>query len=132
MEACHPFYFNGEQTMKTKLAIAILAVAVLSGCAGNPHRNEMAGAATGAVIGGALGSLIGGGSGRMIAIGAGAAIGGAIGAAQGRQYDQNEGYQDYTRNAGEDAAYQRGVADRLRAEQHRREQEAYRRGRMGY
>ena len=122
--------------MKTKLAIAVLAVAILSGCAGTPHRNEAIGAATAAVIGGALGSLIGGGSGQMIAIGAGAAIGGAIGAAQGRDQDQREGYSDYTRsdsmNAGEESAYQRGVADRLRAEQRRRESEAYRRGRMGY
>lgn len=125
-----------------KFILAGLAVAVLSGCAGTPHRNEMIGTTVGAGIGAALGSMVGGGYGRVAAMAIGAVVGGAAGNIKGREQDvlqgtdgqpigyPSQGYPVYG-DPGTDAAYARGRADYLRAQQRRAEAEAYQRGRMG-
>lgn len=68
----------------SSIAAALVALALLAGCAAQPGREkEQTGVVAGAIIGGLLGSQIGGGSGRgaatVLGIVAGAAIGGSIG-----------------------------------------------------
>jgi len=128
-----------------KKTLALIAVATLlatSGCATYQNRqHEAVHTVTGAAIGGALGSLVGGGSGQIIATAVGAVIGGLIGNENGRALDEGEdlrvgtqapGYYGLEQNAGVDAAYARGRADRAREAQRRAEREAYHRGRRGY
>ena len=62
-------------SIRTSLAIAVLAVATLSGCAGMSHRDKST--VGGAAIGGVAGAVLTGGSAAGTV--GGAAIGGVIG-----------------------------------------------------
>jgi uncharacterized protein YcfJ len=61
------------------LAVATLAVGLVTGCATTPEGQRLEGQIVGGVTGAALGSLIGGGTGRVVAAGAGAVLGTVVG-----------------------------------------------------
>jgi len=129
--------------MKKLIAVAIVALILTSGCASQRYNrpHEAVHTVTGAAIGGAIGSLIGGGSGQIIATAVGAVIGGFIGNENGKVLDGNgngtvvgsqyPSYYGLEQNAGTEAAYARGRADRVRAAQRQAEIDAYQRGRRG-
>ncbi len=73
-----------SSSLSLRAAPAVLAAALLAGCAAPPgQEKEQAGVVAGSIIGGLIGSQIGGGSGRgaglVIGMVAGAVIGGQIG-----------------------------------------------------
>lgn len=82
--------------MKSKLTAILIAVAILSGCAGvnttgkSSINNANLGAATGALLGGLLGSQAGKGNGKVAMAALGAVAGGMMGQAVGRSMDENE------------------------------------------
>jgi uncharacterized protein YcfJ len=61
------------------VAVATLAVGLVTGCATTPEGKRLEGQIVGGVTGAALGSLIGGGTGRVVAAGAGAVLGAVVG-----------------------------------------------------
>lgn len=117
-----------------KIAVALVAATMLTGCV----TNQNAGAVVGGVAGGLLGSTVGGGSGRLVGTGVGAALGTMVGGAIGQSMDeQNRAvHQPYHQSgfvsSGEEAAYNRGRAERQAQIQAQREQNAYMRGYRGY
>jgi surface antigen len=74
--------------IKSLVAILIVAVLLVPGCAGGPIRQQDAGMVIGGVMGGVLGTQIGGGRGRTAAIIAGTLVGAVVGGAVGRSMDE--------------------------------------------
>lgn len=66
-------------TRRIGWAAAILAVAMLTGCAGVPVDRRTQGAVLGGATGAAIGSLFGAGTGRIVATGVGAVVGAIAG-----------------------------------------------------
>ena len=126
--------------MKKFLIIAVSVIA-LSGCVA--HNNQNAGTLVGGLAGGVIGNQFGSGKGKTAATALGAVIGAMTGANVGRHMDQphntssgvviyrNVGPCGNIRNAGVRSSCERGVADRDRAKQRRREQRAYQWARYG-
>jgi uncharacterized protein YcfJ len=119
-----------------KIVYTTLVLVALSGCATHQQSNEMAGA----VIGGAIGRQLGGTGGAIL----GAGMGAAIGSQQPTQSNQPRVIverqvirpatirPDYSMcnqwNYMERESCYRGSEARARAEQHRRNEEAYKQG----
>lgn len=115
-------------------AIAAAASVVLSGC--GLATPQATGAALGGAAGALAGSLVGGGNGRIVGAGAGATLGATAGAAIGGWLDGPDSPPSKraapgAASAEEEAAFHRGRADYLQEQRALREQEAYRRGRLG-
>lgn len=70
-----------------KLVPAVMAVALLAGCASSGTK-ETAGTVGGAVAGGVIGSRFGGGSGKLVATGVGTLLGAFIGKEVGASLDK--------------------------------------------
>jgi surface antigen len=73
--------------MRSVVAVLLVAVLLVPGCAPQQFRQEDAGMVIGGVLGGVLGTQIGGGRGQMAAIIAGTLVGAAVGGAVGRSMD---------------------------------------------
>ena len=90
--------------MLTKIAPALLALALMAGCTTDGIGPKQGfGTLGGAAAGGLLGSQIGGGTGKLVAVGAGTILGALLGSEIGSSLDradqaylQNATYQAYT------------------------------------
>jgi len=81
-------------TRRIGWAVALIAVAVLSGCAGGPVDRRTQGVVLGGATGAAIGSLFGAGRGRAVATGLGAVLGAIAGSelADRREYRYGRRY----------------------------------------
>jgi uncharacterized protein YcfJ len=113
------------------IIFVLAAATMLSACV----TNQTGGAVIGGAAGGILGSTLGGGSGRLIGTGVGAVLGtmagSAVGASMDRQNSSNVSTSQRHISAGEEAAYNRGRAEREAQIQAQREENAYMRGLRG-
>lgn len=124
--------------MKKSLAIAAVAVTMLSGCQTSTNAQDFPlGPVLGGVAGGFIGNQFGKGTGKTAATALGA-VGGVLLGQQLQRPVSTEAHVvvtgcDTYYNAGARAACNRGVADRNRARQRRVERQAYDTGRgQGY
>ena len=123
------------------LKLAVLAMIVLTAGCNLGHTQQM-GAATGAVVGGLLGNTVGKGDGRVASTAFGTFLGTIVGSEIGRSMDRpralvyrsqgnrmvSYGVCSNITNEGARSSCKKGVADRLREDQHRMELNAYDRG----
>ncbi len=109
-----------EKRMACLLVVLVMVAVFSSGCA----------TLLGGAVGGLLGGTVAGPHGAVIGAAGGALIGATVDMQNGQFYPpSHDGW--YSSSPGEQAAYARGRADRLRRLQYERERRAYDRGRYG-
>lgn len=124
-----------------KIISVAVAALILAGCQSNPSQGEMIGAGAGMLIG----SRFGAGTGKLVATGVGALVGAGVGRALDNQPQNSyingqpvgqDGCVQYQveqgQQYGQAASYCQGRRQRQLEEQHRMQQDAWRRGYNGF